>query len=296
MLQDIAPYKLDNHYYPDRSAEADSVVLCFRGMGAGKEILMDAEAPGSVAGEKGGFPTYSSFAGIKNDALTYLFAIGQERYFLLQYEEIEGKELPDGCSFKNVKDIRKEGTLARRLVFALYTAYHLSEWYESSRFCGKCGSATVNDDKERARVCPACKNMIYPRINPAVIIGVTDKDSNRLILTKYRTGFAQNALVAGFTEIGETLEETVKREVMEEVGLEVDNIRYYKSQPWGVALDILSGFYCDVVGDKEISMDESELKYAKWVAPEDIILQSPDYSLTNEMMRVFKEKGYEGTV
>ena len=83
---------------------------------------------------------------------------------------------------------------------------------------------------------------------------------------------------------------------MEEVGLEVDNIRYYKSQPWGVALDILSGFYCDVVGDKEISMDESELKYAQWVAPEDIILQSPDYSLTNEMMRVFKEKGYEGTV
>jgi NAD+ diphosphatase len=167
--------------------------------------------------------------------------------------------------------------------------------YEASRFCGRCAAPTINDTSERARVCPKCGQKIYPRINPAVIIGVVDKENNRILLTKYRTGFAQNALVAGFTEIGETLEETVKREVMEEVGLNVTNIRYYKSQPWGIALDILAGFYCDVDGNRQIQMDESELKYAKWVAPEDIILQNPDYSLTNEMMRLFKEKGYEGT-
>ena len=83
--------------------------------------------------------------------------------------------------------------------------------------------------------------------------------------------------------------------IMEEVGLEVDNVRYYKSQPWGIASDILSGFFCDVVGAKEIKMDASELKYAQWVAPEDIDLQTPGYSLTNEMMKLFKEQGYEGT-
>ena len=140
----------------------------------------------------------------------------------------------------------------------------------------------------------ACTHKVYPRINPAVIIGVIDREDNKILLTKYRTGFAQNALVAGFTEIGETLEETVKREVQEEVGLRVKNIRYYKSQPWGVALDILAGFFCEVEGDKEIKMDESELKYAEWVSPEDVILQVPDYSLTNEMMRLFKEKGASG--
>ena len=135
-------------------------------------------------------------------------------------------------------------------------------------------------------ICQKCGNVIYPRINPAVIIGVTN--GNRLLLTRYRTGFAHNALVAGFTEIGETLEETVRREVMEEVGLRVRNIRYYKSQPWGVASDILAGFYCDVDGDDAITRDDSELKYAEWVERQDIVLQPSDYSLTNEMMHMFK--------
>ena len=76
---------------------------------------------------------------------------------------------------------------------------------------------------------------------------------------------------------------------MEETGLKVKNIRYYKSQPWGIASDILMGFYCDVDGDDEIKMDESELKYAQWVPREEIVLQPLEYSLTNEMMKMFKE-------
>ena len=93
---------------------------------------------------------------------------------------------------------------------------------------------------------------------PAVIVGICNND--KILVTKYRTGFAHYALVAGFTEIGETLEETVQREVLEETGLRVKNIRYYKSQPWGIVDDILAGFYCDVDGETDIHMDESELK------------------------------------
>ncbi|MBR4484883.1 MAG: NUDIX domain-containing protein, partial [Erysipelotrichaceae bacterium] len=122
--------------------------------------------------------------------------------------------------------------------------------------------------------------------NPAVIIGI--KNGDKLLLTKYRSGFSQNALVAGFTEFGETLEETVKREVKEETGLNVKNIRYYKSQPWGIASDILAGYYCEVDGDDRIKMDQHELRYAEWVKREDIILQNKRYSLTNEMMERFK--------
>ena len=110
-----------------------------------------------------------------------------------------------------------------------------------------------------------------------------------MLITRYRTGFANNALVAGFTEIGETFEETVEREVMEEVGLKVKNIRYYKSQPWGIAADILTGFYCEVDGSDEIKMDENELKYAEWVERDEIVLQPQEYSLTNEMMKRFKD-------
>ena len=76
---------------------------------------------------------------------------------------------------------------------------------------------------------------------------------------------------------------------MEEAGIKVKNIRYYKSQPWGMAMDILVGFYCDVKGSTDIKMDDNELKYAQWTKREDIVLQPNDLSLTNEMMRMFKE-------
>ena len=131
-----------------------------------------------------------------------------------------------------------------------------------------------------------CGNTVYPRIMPAVIVGVTNGD--RLLLTRYRTGSGHNALVAGFVEIGETAEETVAREVMEETGLRVKNIRYYKSQPWGIANDLLLGYYCDLDGDGTIRMDENELKYAEWVPKQEIVLQPGHISLTNEMMERFK--------
>ena len=141
-------------------------------------------------------------------------------------------------------------------------------------------------EKERALRCPQCGQVIYPRINPAVIVGVIKGDC--LLITRYRTGFAHNALVAGFTEIGETLEQTVEREVMEETGVKVKNIRYYKSQPWGMAQDILMGFYCEADGDAEIRVDRNELKYAEWIPREEIVLQPTNLSLTNEMMQRFK--------
>ncbi len=307
MLQDIAPYKLDNHYDPEKRPDENSFIIAFRGSLREREILI------KTGSEEGSFliPRLSDFAHaddnksisceIGTDNLVYAFSIDEERFFLSIDQELTSDCFADEGGkgtlvYRKFLELRKENLKPRHYVFAIYTAFHLYEWYDTSRFCGKCGSSNKHDDNERALVCPKCGNRIYPRINPAVIIGVTDKETNKLILTKYRTGFGQNALVAGFTEIGETLEETVKREVMEEVGLEVTNIRYYKSQPWGMASDILSGFYCDVAGDKEIRMDESELKYAEWVSPEDIVLQVPDYSLTNEMMRVYKEKGYAGTV
>ena len=154
----------------------------------------------------------------------------------------------------------------------------------------------MEDSKtERALVCPRCGKVVYPRINPAVIVAVVSGDE--IVLTQYAgRSISYNALVAGFTEIGETFEETVEREVMEEIGLKVKNIRYYKSQPWGMAADILAGYFCEADGDRTIHMEANELKKAEWTKREDIVLQPNDYSLTNEMMRLFKECGYEGTL
>src|SRR3712207_1903524 len=141
--------------------------------------------------------------------------------------------------------------------------------------------------KERVMICPNCGNHVYPKIVPAVIVGIRNGD--KLLMTKYRgRGIGYYALVAGFMEIGETFEDTVRREVMEETGLKVKNIRYYKSQPWGIVDDILAGFWCEVDGDDTIRMDQEELKEAAWFARDEIEGQPDNLSLTNEMMMRFK--------
>ena len=130
--------------------------------------------------------------------------------------------------------------------------------------------------------------MIFPRISPAVIVAVTDGD--RLLLSKYAgRAYTRYALLAGYTEIGETLEQTVQREVMEEVGLRVKNIRYYKSQPWGIDGNVLMGFYCDLEGSDELRIDETELAMAQWFPRHAIPAKDDGISLTREMIRVFEE-------
>ena len=149
------------------------------------------------------------------------------------------------------------------------------------------------DEKERMMFCESCRSREYPKICPAVIVGVTH--NNKLLLTKYAgRDFKKYALVAGFAEIGETIEETVKREVMEEVGLRVKNITYYKSQPWSFTDTLLFGFFCEVDGTSEIVLDEEELSVAEWFERDEIPVSEKTVSLTNEMILHFKHGG-EGT-
>lgn len=143
------------------------------------------------------------------------------------------------------------------------------------------------DAKERMMYCEKCGNMEYPKICPATIIGVTD--GNRILLSKYAgRSFKKYALLAGFAEIGETIEETVRREVMEEVGLKVKNIRYYKSQPWSFSDTLLMGFYCDLDGEDNITLDREELALAQWFDRDEIPVEPSRDSLTNEMIMRFK--------
>ncbi|SDB55413.1 NAD+ diphosphatase [Pseudobutyrivibrio sp. YE44] len=278
MIQDIFPKQLNNSFQPSLQPYADSIVLVYKN----DSFLVKLESSESQIK----FPKVKDFRNNLN--LTYLFSIDNEDFFL-STDALEPNNIifSDGYSFYDIVKLRNSTLSPKYYVFAIFTAIQLARWYENTKFCGKCGTPNEYSKTERARVCPVCSNTIYPRINPAVIVGVTNGE--KLLLTKYRKGFAHNALVAGFTEIGETVEETVIREVQEETGLKVKNLRYYKSQPWGVASDILLGFFCDVDGDDTITMDESELKYAQWVPRNEIELQPQDYSLTNEMMKIFKE-------
>ena len=235
-------------------------------------------------GEEIGLPRHSDLG--KNTALTYLFSISDEPFYLLDAADVE---TPAGFSYQTLRDVRNTGKGPQYQLFAAFTAQHLYNWYNVNRFCGRCGNPTEIVTEERAVRCVSCGNTIYPRINPAIIAGVRNGDS--ILLTKYHRmrNVPYYALVAGFCEIGETLEETVAREVMEEAGVKVKNITYYKSQPWGIASDLLTGFFCDVDGDTHIRMDENELCRAEWVERENVPLQPDDFALTNEMMKAFRE-------
>lgn len=265
MIQDIFPHALHNQYDPQAVPESTDYVLCFDGS---RLAMKDMD-----------MPEFYRVADLGSSDLTYLFSLDDTKFFLT------GTPIP-GCRWVELFTLRRTAALPRHLIFAAFTGKHLADWYRDTRFCGRCGQPMTHSPRERAMKC-SCGYTAYPRIMPAVIVGVRNGDS--LLLTQYRTGLAHNALIAGFTEIGETLEETVAREVMEEAGVKVTNIHYYKSQPWAVANDILMGYFCDVDGSTEIHMDSQELKVAHWVAREDIELQPDDFSLTNEMMRLFKE-------
>lgn len=271
MIQDIFPHKLYNQYDRRTEIREGDTVFYFEGT----KLLVKNTAHGID------FPKAEDFG--MDEEYTYLLTMDDQKYFLLK----NLKEIPAGCEYSDVFILRRTSPMPREQIYTAWTAKHLADWYRDNQFCGRCGKPMAHSTKERAMTCTCCGYTAYPRIMPAVIVGV--KNGNKLLLTKYRNGNGNNALIAGFTEIGETLEETVQREVMEEAGVRVKNIRYYKSQPWGVANDILSGFYCELDGDEEIHMDSQELKIAHWVERQDIELQPDDFSLTNEMMMMFKE-------
>lgn len=279
MIQDIFPARFYNHYEKQKSCDSDSAFFFSEG-----KVLVRYNQESQLLR----FPTCGDFS-TQGLSPTYLFSIDNQKYFLMP-EKAEVSEGLSNCSFYTLRQLRDLPLApeAKTSLFAAFSAYHLWKWYDDNKFCGHCGKTLVHDKVERALFCPACGSKIYPRINPAVIIGILNQKKDKILITKYRTGYAHSALVAGFTEFGETLEQTVEREVMEEVGLKVKNIRYYKSQPWALAQDLLAGFFCEVDGDDKIKMDEGELKYAEWVSREEVELQPNDYSLTNEMMKLFK--------
>lgn len=273
MIQDLDGKKLYNEYEKRGAEPTDSVFLFDMDK---MYIREDAE----------GRPSLLTVADFPNARLQYLFRIEENCYFLAMDEkDKEDVEQIPGITKTQARNLRDMSD--RELAFAAATAYHLYQWYRDNRFCGRCGLPTQHGSGERMLKCPSCGNSIYPKIAPAVIVGLIDGD--RLLMTKYNgRAYKRYALIAGFTEIGETAEETVIREVREEVGLRAKNVRYYKSQPWGTEQDLLLGYFCELDGDDTIQLDEDELSIAEWVHRDDMNMDDDGFSLTREMMMAFQ--------
>ncbi len=267
MIQNIAPHIYKNEYKPSKP-ERDSVLLCYDG----RKILIKNK-------EEINYPLYEE---AEESDYIYLFTIDEKKYYLGDVSDLKDMS---GYHWEDIHSLRVVSPKYEG--FAGATGWQLYNWYSSRKFCGRCGNRMVHDSKERMMRCPECGLMEFPKICPAVIVGVTH--GNRILMSKYAgREYTKYALLAGFTEIGETPEETVKREVFEEVGVKVKNIRYYKSQPWSFSDTLLMGFFCDLDGDEDVTIDEEELALAEWFEREDIPVKPEDCSLTNEMIMVFK--------
>lgn len=277
MLQDLSFGKLENEFHI-KQPQTEDILVCVRQ----NHVLLQRQADNTLL-----LPTVRDV----NTALwdhwddepyRYIFRMQEKNYFLWMGE---AGDCP-GFAYEDMRGLRQ--LQSKEVCYALMTARHLYMWYQNNRFCGRCGTPTVHDTKERMLLCPHCGNMIFPKISPAVIVAITDGD--RLLLSKYAgRAYTRYALIAGYTEIGETMEQTVQREVMEEVGLQVKNIRYYKSQPWGVDGNVLMGFFCDLDGSDTIRLDETELSLAQWHHRHALPAHDDGISLTREMIRVFEE-------
>jgi NAD+ diphosphatase len=217
---------------------------------------------------------------------TYLFSIDKREYYLIDENSISldgiDREILELSHISLIRELEPMW-----VSFAASCGIQLHHFYRSNKFCGSCGTPMEKSERERAMVCPSCKNTIYPRLSPAVIVGIIHED--KILLTKYAgREYVRYALVAGYTEFGETLEETVKREVLEEVGLRVKNITYYKNQPWPFSDSLLVGFWAELDGSPQITLDETELSTAVWMKAEDIPNDYTQLSLTHEMILKFK--------
>lgn len=282
MLQDISYGSLDNQYRYHQPEDADTAV-CFRG----NEVLLRKGADGTLTLPRiEQIKAYcSNWEYWLNEPCRYGFTMQDQRFFLWLGTSCE----TEGCEFTYIPVATFRDPKNKDVCFAVMTAWHLYCWYRDNRFCGRCSHKTVHDEKERMMRCPSCGNMIFPRIAPAAIIALTNGD--KLMLSKYANrAYTRYGLLAGFIEIGETAEEAVKREVMEEVGLKVKNVRYYKSQPWGIAGNLSVGYFCDLDGsDDTVTLDETELSSAEWFPRNEIPYEDEGISLTGEMIRIFQE-------
>ena len=281
MIQDIAPRTYVNHYDPEKRPTASSFVIFYDS----RKSLFCKTGMGALQ-----FPTYGELED-KSGLYIYLFSVSGEDFFLAMEKPGVPKAPPAWEGWDMAPLFSVSRLQPKHLAYAALEASTLGNWYLGNRFCGRCGGEMVHSETERALQCPACRNLVYPRINPVVIVAVRSGD--KLLLTKYkgRPEVPFYALIAGFAAVGESIEDTVRREVLEETGVHVKDLRFYKSQPWALSDSLLMGFFCDLDGEETPHADGTELSVAEWVHRNDIPNRDDGFSLTGEMIEYFRLHG-----
>jgi len=179
-------------------------------------------------------------------------------------------EAPAGFAFRKLRAVLAElgehGVLASR-------AFQVSEWVRTHRYCGVCATPMRKSEKELCFHCPACGFSAYPRISPAMMVLI--KRGDEILLARHATyATARYTALAGFVEAGENIEEAIHREVLEEVGLRVKDLRYFGSQSWPFPHSLMIAYTAEYAGG-ELRIQEDEIADARWFGPGDALPDIP---------------------
>ena len=280
MIHEILPHKLDNQFKTRNPKSTDYLIRY-----DGAKTLLKKDATYTI-------PRVSELLELEGKTLAdfeghYLFSIDNTAFFLDDSNASQTDQTPPppagyeymvSRTFRNMSPVERLGGA---------TAAHLAHWESQNRFCGKCGNPMTRGEKERSMVCPKCGNVVYPRISPVVIVAVRNGDK-LLMAHNIDNPNPRLFLISGFVEIGESLEQAVHREVLEEAGIKVKNIRYFGSQPWPFSDSLIAGFTAELNGDDTIHMQEAELSEAMWVRREDIPEYETDVSISCCLIENFR--------
>jgi NAD+ diphosphatase len=197
---------------------------------------------------------------------------------------------PEGMAFLSLR--RLFGKLDDGMVALAGRAVQIVEWDRTHQFCGRCGIPVHYVQSERAKECPQCGLTNYPRLAPAIIVSIerwTAKGTEILLAHNHRAPKGFYSVLAGFVEPGETLEECVIREVREEVGIDITNIRYFGSQPWPFPNSLMIAFTAEYKNG-EIEVEEAEIGDAAWYSASSLPHIPPRISIARQLIDTFVEK------
>ena len=275
MMYEIAPQVMHIEFRVQSAKNSDYVIYTKRNLVLLKKNADDYEIP-KVADAEAIMPGISK-------TFHYLFSIDEVAYFSSDGNFAAGNE-----NFELIKDriFRKMQNLP--IAFGGAVASHISRWEQSNRFCGHCGEPMTRKADERAFVCKECGNTVYGKICPVVITSVTWNDK-LLMAHNLDNPDPKPYLISGFVEMGESLEQAAAREVKEETGISIKNIRYIGSEPWPFSNSLIAGFTAELDGSPEITMQQAELSEAKWVERSEIGEYTGRLSISGTMIKRFKE-------
>jgi NAD+ diphosphatase len=211
----------------------------------------------------------------------YLGALSGNHCFSAELPE--DAEPPEGWTFLGLR--RLYGLLPEELFLVAGAAVQIVDWDRTHQYCGRCGSETHYRLNERAKQCGQCGLVNFPRIAPAIIV-LVEKGDQLLLARSNRHPEGLFSVLAGFVEPGETLEEAVHREIWEEVGIRVKDIRYFGSQPWPFPNSLMIAFTCNYASG-DIQLEEEEMVEAGWYFADNMPRVPPRLSIARQLIDWF---------